>query len=266
MESTRLFFCMEAVSPWPDEFPPGRVLSAPDRHLTLAFLGDADLDCLQQSLGDFLIPPFTIGLAAVFDRPIFLPPSSPRVAAWHIDWLEQKTEFLAFQKSLVLWLKERGFPVRENKGEYLSHVTLARQPFVISEWKKSFQKLPLYGKNIHLCESLGYSKYKVHWIYPILAPFDPIEHTADLAFLVRGKNLDQLHLHAQLALSFYFPPLIHYFNFGAVASLEEIVSGMNGMVARADMEIGCPFKAVSFHGEIVQKENSMMEWEMIADV
>lgn len=260
---------MEAISPWQEDFPPGRVLLEADRHLTLVFLGDADLSRLQQLLDDFPKPSFSIGLAAVFDKPLFLPHRSPRVAAWHINWLEQKTEFLAFQKSLVLWLKNQGFSLKEgrnDKEEFLPHVTLARKPFIIREWKKSFQQLPLYVKNIQLCESLGYSKYQVHWSHPILAPFDAIEHTADLAFLVRGKNLFQLHLHAQLALSFYFPPMIHYFDLSEAEDLEKIVSALNGVIARADMEGGCPFKAVSFHGELKSSEEQILEWEMIVDV
>jgi len=38
------------------------------------------------------------------------------------------------------------------------------------------------------------------------------------------------------------------------------------MVAQADQEIGAPFKAVSFHGNIVKKNNQLLEWEMIVDV
>ncbi len=265
METKRLFFGMETISPWPEDLPAGRILAETDRHLTLAFLGDVDLSRLLQLLTDFPKPPFSIGLAAVFDRPIFLPPSSPRVAAWHVHWLEQKIEFLAFQKSHVLWLKNQGFSIRDGKKEFLPHVTLARGPFVVSEWEKAFQKLPLYIKNIHLCESLGYSKYKVLWNSPMLAPFDEMEHTADLAFLIRGKNLAQLHLHAQLALSFYFPAFIQYFTFNEVGSLADMISSMNRLVAQADTEEGCPFKAVSFHGDLKNGEQ-FLEWEMIVDV
>ena len=137
-------------------------------------------------LDAFPKPPFQIGLAGIFDKPVFL----AHVVAWHIHWLEGEKIFLQYQKKLAGWL--------DLKGEFLSHVTLARKPYAIQDWKESFQKLPLYVKNINLYESLGYSKYKALWTFPILAPFDEIEHTADIAFRVRGN----LFLHAQLALSF----------------------------------------------------------------
>lgn len=180
-----------------------------------------------------------------------MPHKEPHVAAWHIQWLEEGEALLQFQKELVNWLKLRD-------KEFLSHVTVARNPFVIHEWKKAFQKLPLYAKNIYLCESLGNSKYKILWEHPLLAPFDEMEHTADIAFRVRGD----LYLHAQLALAFHFPPLVRYFDFTPINRLDDIVMALNATIARVDSEMGCPFKAVSFHG--TQTESK--EWEMIVDV
>lgn len=258
MELKRLFLGMEVIAPWPDVLPEGRVLDETDRHLTLAFLGDANLPQLQELLNSFPKPKFNIGIAGLFDKPLFL----RHVAAWHIQWLEQEELFLDFQKDLVTWLKGKGLHPKE--GKFLSHVTMARRPFSTPDWQKTFQPLPMYVKNIHLCESLGNSEYEVCWNLPILAPFDEIEHTADIAFLVRGNDLQQLFLHAQLALSFHFPPMIQYLRKQEVKSLEQIVAVLNGMVLRADIEKGCPFKAVSFHGEL--RKNEVLEWEMIVDV
>jgi len=56
--------------------------------------------------------------------------------------------------------------------------------------------------------------------------------------------------------------MIRYFDFTPISDLNEIVYALNAMIARADSEIGCPFKAVSFHGT----ENQTNEWEMIVDV
>lgn len=260
MEVKRLFFGMEIVAPWPDVLSPGRILLEEDRHMTIAFLGDCDLVKIEEMLVSFPKPPFGLGIAGIFDRPIFLPHRIPRVAAWHVHFLEQKEEFLQFQKELVSWLKELNI----KEGEFLPHVTIARSPFKISEWKHSFKKLPMVLKDIHLCESLGYSKYKIRWSFPILAPFEEMEHTADIAFHIRGKTFAQLHLHAQLALSFHFPDFIGYFEEREVNSQEEIVQSLNASIARADAEQGCPFKAVSFHGEI--QEGEFLEWEMIVDV
>ncbi len=236
----RLFFGMEVIAPWPEEFPNGRTLLEADRHLTLAFLGDTNMPDLQT----FPNPPFSIGLAGFFDRPIFL----AHVVAWNIRWLEDR--LLPYQKALSDWLN---IP-----REFLSHVTMARQPYDRRAWKESFTPLPLYVKNIRLYESLGFSKYKILWEHPLLAPFDEMEHTADIAFRVRGN----LFLHAQLALAFHFPSMIRYFEKREIENLEEIVTVLNAMIARADSEIGCPFKAVSFHG----MQNQDREWEMIVDV
>ncbi len=262
MENKRLFFGMQIVAPWPDELAPGRILREEDRHMTIAFLGDCELVKIEEMLASFPKPPFDLGIAGIFDRPLFLPHRTPHVAAWHVQFLEQKKEFLQFQRDFVSWLREKGLNIKE--GEFLPHVTIARSPFKIHEWKNGFQKLPMYLKDIHLCESLGYSKYEVRWSFPILAPFEEIEHTADIAFHIRGKTLAQLHLHAQLALCFHFPAFIGYFEDREVNSQEEIVQSLNASVARADAEQGCPFKAVSFHGEI--QEGEFLEWEMIVDV
>ena len=236
----RLFFGMEVFAPWPEEFPPGRTLLEPNRHLTLAFLGETSMP----DLPSFPPPPFSIGLSGIFDKPLFL----SHVIAWHIHWLE--SGLLPYQRQLAEWL---GI-----KNDFLSHVTLAREPYDKHAWKESFQPLPMYVKNINLYESLGHSKYKIIWQHPIISPFEEIEHTADIAFIVRGE----LFLHAQLALAFHFPPMIRYFDERKIVNLEEIVTALNRMIARVDSEIGCPFKAVSFHGT----RNQTNEWEMIVDV
>jgi RNA 2',3'-cyclic 3'-phosphodiesterase len=264
MENKRLFFGFEIISPWPEELPPGRILLEEDRHLTVAFLANSDLDRLTDLLGSIPTLPFKMGFSGIFDRPVFLPHHSPNVAAWHIRWLEGEETFCRFQKDLASWLNENGFHPRENDGEPLPHVTIARRPFVIHEWKEAFEKRPLFIKNLHLCESLGSSHYKICWSYPVLAPFNEKEHTADIAFTVRGESITQMLLHAELALSFHFPPLVDYFSFQEVGSLDEVIQQLNAIIGKADQEIGSPFKAVSYHGNIV--ENEILEWEMIVDV
>ncbi|MBX7067636.1 MAG: hypothetical protein K1X28_10440 [Parachlamydiales bacterium] len=231
---------MEVFCPWPEEFPTGRILLERNRHLTLAFLGDSNMP----DLHSFPKPPFSIGHAGFFDKPLIL----AHVIAWHIHWLEDG--LLDYQKQLIDWLKL--------KDRFLSHVTLARKPADEEGWKKAFSPLPLYVKNINLYESLGNSDYKIIWQHPIAAPFDEIEHTADIAFIVRGN----LFLHAQLALAFHFPPMIRYFDFREVTDLNDIVTALNQILSRVDSEIGCPFKAVSFHGT----KTASGEWEMIVDV
>jgi hypothetical protein len=198
----------------------------------------------------------------MFDRVLFLPPRAPRVAAWHVQLLEGEERFFLYQKELVRWLKQRGFALREK--DFLAHVTIARAPIAKQKWQEAFRSAPLFVKDIQLCKSLGFSKYEVLWKYPILAPFDEIEHTADIAFRIRGKTLAELRLHAQLALGFHCPSLLSYFEKRQVADLQEIVQSLNRTIARCDAEQGCPFKAVSFHGRI--EEGTFLEWEMIVDV
>lgn len=254
MQTKRLFFGFEIVAPWPEELPKGRLLREEDRHLTIAFLGEEKLD---QILTQIPKPSFSLGLGGMFDQAFFLPKRSPRVAAWHIKWFEGELE--SYQKQLVAWLKEKGFSLKEK--EFLSHVTIARQPFSVADWKKAFQPLPLFLGNLQLYESLGKSRYKVCWSHPILPPFEEKEHTADIAFTIRGANLFELFLHAQLALSFHFPPLVRYISLEKVMHPEEMIEMLNRCIALADEKEGCPFKAVSYHGNMEEQE-----WEMIVDV
>jgi RNA 2',3'-cyclic 3'-phosphodiesterase len=233
--------------------------------LTLFFLGDCDLPSMVKLMQKIPDPGFRIGLAGIFDRPVFLPDIQPKTAGWHVRFLEQKTVFLDFRERLRRWLEAQGVQLCVENGEFLAHVTIARQPFEILEWKKAFQKLPLFLKNIHLCESLGRSHYEISWSHQILAPFERKEHMADLAFLIRGETYQQLFVHAALALAFHFPPFIRYLEEEEIHGMDELIFQLNRVVARADAAEGCPFKAVSYHSVMVEREN-MFEWEMIVDV
>nr|NGX53400.1 hypothetical protein [Chlamydiota bacterium] len=151
--------------------------------------------------------------------------------------------------------------------EFCPHVTLSRGTFVPKEWEKSFTPLPTMVTDIHLFESLGFSKYRSLWKYSIKPPFEELEHTGDIAFIVRGESLLQLFQHAQIALAFPFAPILPYLSQKqSFDSLDEIVMELNTIVSHADQEIGVPYKAVSFHGKIEQEEDHIMRWEMIIDV
>lgn len=263
METTRLFFGFQIRCPWPEELPSGRILLEENRHLTLAFLGDVSMPDLEILLPFFPKPSFSIGLAGIFDEPIFLPPRSPRAAAWHVNWYKNKQEWERYSTQVIEWLKQQSLP-HKHQNKLLPHVTIARRPFTIHEWRDSFRPLPMFLGDLHLCQSLGSSRYETCWTYPVLPPFEEISHTADLAFLIRGTDYSDLFFNAQLALSFHFPQLISYFLFIKVASLEEIIRCLNQIIAKVDEHEGAPFKAVSFHGAI--KQGPIYEWEMIVDV
>jgi 2'-5' RNA ligase len=267
-EDKRLFFGLEAIAPWPHELPSGRLLKENQRHLTLAFLGKTHFPSLSTLLPSFPTPSFKVGLVGQFDKCLLLPKKHLHVVAWHVDWLENDHNVRHFQKTLVNWLLENGFVPANHERDFLPHVTLSRKPFVSKEWTESFTKLPVIVKDIHLYESLGHSNYESRWHYPIKAPFEEIEHTADIAFRIRGENFTQLHQHALVALAFKYPPLLSYFSKiqeNKEMNLEDIIIKLNTIIGRADSEIGCPFKAVSFHDKLIKEENLLI-WEMIVDV
>lgn len=251
----RLFLGAEVAAPWPSTFPQGRVIKESGRHLTLAFLGEVDYAKAEKLLPAFPEPPFKIGPVGKCDGVLFLPESHPRALAYHIDWFSD--QITTYHKSLLLWLTD--FKIRDR--ELLSHVTVARSPFNPEEWKRSFTEIPVMMKAIHLYESQGNLNYHPLWSYPFTLPFVEIEHTADIAFLIRGQDLSALFLHAQIALAFKFPPLLNFFFLEKPESLDQMITLLNRVISYADAEIGVPFKAVSFHGHFKNQQ-----WEMIVDV
>jgi 2'-5' RNA ligase len=265
-DEKRLFFGLEIAAPWPEKLPTGRVIDASDRHVTVAFLGKASLSKVLESLPGMPQPDFSIGPAGIFDQCLFFPKRHPRCAAWNIHWLSQGDGFARFYAVFTEWLENEALFQRERRP-FCAHVTISRAPFKERSWERAFKPIPVITKALHLYESLGHSTYRSCWNYPFQSAFEEIEHTADIAFLVRGQNLQELYLHAKLALAFTFPELVHYFSVDTkVNSLEEAITKLNHLVAEADAEKGCPFKAVSFHGEVTQTSQNTFEWEMIVDV
>lgn len=266
MNEKRLFFGMDITAPWPDTLPFGRIIEEGLRHMTLAFLGKVDHSKLEPLLVEFPVPPFKLGFAGKFDQCIFLPKNHPHVVAWHVHWLENDEPLIAYQKTLSQWLVQKGFPVDQGHPFY-SHVTLSRKPFNLHEWKKDFTPLPMLTTTIHLYESLGNSKYKSYFSYPLVPPFEELEHTADIAYVIRGYSLTHIFQHAQAALAFSFPDILdfHNENPGELSGIEDVVIALNRIVTEADHQGECPFKAVSFHGSLIKK-NGFFEWEMIIDV
>ena len=201
--------------------------------MTVKFLGNI----LETEIPE-LIPPFELGKVGVFDEVVFLPKDHPNVVAWKVH---------LYDSELTDWL-----------GPFLPHVTVCRQPFNEGEWLTHFRKLPVVFNAFHLYESVGNLNYISIRSIAFEPPFIPIEHTADYAYLIRGKSENELYLNALIALAFEFPSFAPYIQ--PCKSIKEI----NQCIARADIEMGCPFKAVSYHGEVVA--GKYLEWEMIVDV
>jgi 2'-5' RNA ligase len=261
----RLFFGIEVSCPWPEKYPKGRLLDPIHRHMTLAFLGNVDYQKVLNILPSFPKIPLKIGIGAFFDKCLFLPPRDPHVVAWHVDWLDNPKPLLTFQQALIRWLKDNHFFVDER--EFLPHVTIARSPFYASDWKQVFNSLPCMCTSIHLYESIGNLCYEPLWTLSLKVPFEEIEHTADIAFKIHGEHFAQLYTHAQLALAFRFPAILPYLKLESqITSVEDIVVALNKSVMIADGQIGCPYKAVSFHGKVLHEEDGTLTWEMIVDV
>lgn len=263
----RLFFGVQVIAPWPDEYPKGRLLDVRHRHITLVFLGNVEFQKVIDLLPNLPKPSWKVGLAGRFDKPLFLPPHHklPRVHAWHIDWIDDCSPLLNFQKDLAAFLKSHAYHM--DTRDFLPHTTICRAPFYPREWKASFRVLPCFFNDIHLYESKGSLNYEPVWSYSMISPFEEIEHTADIAFIIRGESMAQIHRHAEIALAFRDPRILDFLPQGRNASsLSECVQLLNDTVCRADAEMGCPFKAVSYHGEITEKNPGILEWEMIVDV
>jgi len=258
-----LFFGMEAIAPWPESFPKGRIIQEKDRHVTLAFLGSVEKDELLDQLRDFPSPPFQTGFSCLAEEILFLPQKKPRVVAWHIRVDER---IKSYQKQLTDWLIERGYPPKNPNRPFLPHITLSRGKFSPKAWERSFSMLPVVLNTIQLYESLGHSQFQVIWKYPLALPFEEFEHTADIAFVIRGSSFSELYHNASTALAFQSPSLLEYAieEEGDFQNLDQIIQALNRVIARSDEEIGVPFKAVSYHGDVGKAPP--YHWEMIVDV
>lgn len=266
MEQKRLFFGASIIAPWPEETPEGRTVAPEHRHLTLAFLGQTDYSLLQPLLPQCPIPLFRVGIVGKSDCLLFLPEKQPRVIAYHANWLGHEELLRTYQKQLSAWLHAHHL-IAPSEREFLSHISLARKPFDTKEWQMAYTDLPLLISGIHLYESVGGLNYQPLWSHPLILPFEEIEHTADMAFKIRGETKKDLHLHAQMALAFKFPSLLPYLTLDSLTDTwDDMVISLNHIITRADAEIGSPIKAVSFHGTIGQDPQGLFNWEMIIDV
>jgi RNA 2',3'-cyclic 3'-phosphodiesterase len=239
----RLFFAAEVSAPWPLKLPQGRWIEPQFRHMTLVFLGDQDPKKVGTLTPSWKLPP-----VGILEEWIFLPEQDPRVVA-------AKPHFLRGEDELKKLAKE----------PFLPHVTLAREPLDEAAWKNFPCHIPFFVSGVSLLHSLGHSNYETVWETKSLAPFEEIEHTADIAYIIRGENFQQLALHATLALSFTFPAFTSYLRkISSVSSIQEIVLMLNRWISEIDIQEGIGLKAVSQHATVRGEE--ILEWTMIVDV
>jgi 2'-5' RNA ligase len=261
----RFFFGFEIDCPWASSEEPKRGLPLPskERHVTLAFLAEQEEEevaCLVKDIpfGDFCLAP-----AGIFTKSLLL----PHCIAWEIEWKTGKEEVLSFEKSLYAWLMQHLKELPKRRDDSTFHTTVCRKPFCAKEWQDAFTKLPVICTFFHLFESLGHSRYLSRWHHDLTLPFVEIEHTADIAFFIRGKTLQDIYSNAQIALAFHFPKFIPFFeDCKGFSSLDGVIEALNRMVSTIDTHIGSPIKAISYHGSLCQIQSSIYEWEMIVDV
>lgn len=260
----RLFFGAHVIAPWSHHFPPARLTPEETRHLTLAFLGECSFSRLNSLLSSAPLPSFPLTPTGIGKQLLFFPPEKSRVVSLSVQWIDPASWIEDYQKVLAEWLNTHQFSI--DQRPFLPHITVGRSPFDKEQWQEQFTPLPFFIQGIHLYESLGDLNYRSLWEAPLLLAFEEREHTADIAFVIRGMTPQDLHAHAEIALAFKFPPLLEFLSFDRKDSLNRIIMALNALIGKADALYGCPFKAISFHGEIRKRHDSILEWEMIIDV
>ena len=255
-----LFFGLEIVTHWPEIPHEGRIINEEMRHITLAFLGNAEQEQALMEAKKLQAPQF--GPVGIFNECHFFPKGHPRCVAWQALW---QTAFETFQEAFIKQLVLSKL-LPPPKRPFVPHVTVARAPFDKKAFKQSFSPIAFYAKALHLYQSKGYSTYTSLWHMPWRAPFVEIEHTADLAFHVYGRDIKEISVHAQAAMCYAFSELIPYaFTPFEPETIDDIVMHLNNIIALCDSEQGASVKAVSYH-DTVKKTDSEYIWEMIIDV
>ncbi len=258
-------FCLglKVDAPWPEEMPKGVCVSENFRHIKIAdfpHLSDQREQGLEQ-LHAFSLKRM-VGQVGDFDSCFFLPSDQPQ----EVGWRAHSEELLTFQNGL---LKELFFlhPKEEKEENQNPSMLLCRSPFDPEEWQKAFIPLPFKTDALHLYAQEGPLLFRSLWSVSFLPSFEEEEHTADMAFKIHGENLQEIYRHAFTALAFKIPELLPFFiPLPHIDHLDDIVIVLNQSVSAADAAIGCPLKAVSFHGDLVYLDPSTLQWEMIVDV
>ncbi|NGX34607.1 MAG: RNA 2',3'-cyclic phosphodiesterase [Candidatus Anoxychlamydiales bacterium] len=266
-DTKRVFFGFEVFSNWlqtPDE---KKVISENNRHITLLFLGENKILDIEFFLNNIPLLDLKTAPVGFFDEILFLPKNHPRLIAYKANFMDKEKRIQKFQKNIFDFFKNKNFEIKQNKDNFLPHITVCRNEFNIDEWKKSFEPFAFYVKSFNLFESLGNSEYKNLWKKEFIKPFEEIPHTADIAFEIKGETfLDLLHS-AFIALSFKENKFLKYYKeLKNVISIDDVIINLNELVTKAEIDgIHMPFKAISFHSDI-KREDNILSWEMIVDV
>lgn len=220
-------------APWPENVPSGQIVPPLSRHLTTLFFGK------EKPQREVLTkPPFVLSPGGVIDGLLFL----SKVVAYSPSFFEPGITSVK-----------------------LPHITVSRTTGQEELWEKQFYPIPFYLKDLNLYHTVGHLQYEKVETYPFIPPFEEIEHTADIAFMVRGRHVGELYRNGALALAFRVPTLSKWIFAELPKSLEEVVTALNRLLYLLDVEEGSPLKAVS-HAGFVEPKGDFLEWEMIVDV
>jgi len=261
----RVFVAAKVQAPWP-EMPKGKAIKEENRHITICFLGELLKENKEEYL-DFPKPGFLLSPVGRFTKCVGMPKRHPRLIAFEGDFLNEQNHLENYQKEIFKWANSLKIELKNEYRPFYPHTTMIRRDFDEKKWQDAFVPTPFYISNIHLYESLGNSNYKILKSYPLKSAFEEMQHTADIAYIIRGKDFDEIYINAAVALAFQFPLICVYVEKGrSCSSLLEVIAALNEHVSHADIEWGCNFKAVSFHDKIKKTEDGYYEWEMIIDV
>jgi len=269
-EQKRVFFGFEIDSFWIDLPKENKIIDEKMRHITLLFLGDVPADEITSyidELSKLEKTSFDIGPVGYFNKCLFLPHKNPRLVAFEVDFFNKIDEIKKFQKLLLNFFNKKNIPLKEKKP-FLPHVTISRGHFDKKKWEDHFKLAPLYIKSMNLYESFENSKYSTLWKEDFIKPFEEIKHTADMAFIIRGKNFVDLLYNSFIALSFKLLDFLKYIYLlrADVNNIDDVIINLNEIVTQSEIDgIFLPFKAISFHSNII-KEKNILNWEMIVDV
>lgn len=276
-EKKRLFLGFEVFSNLKKIPFEKKQIDKKNRHMTMLFLKNQYVTDILKKLPYISLEAFSIGLVGYYNRCLFLPKKNPRLVAYQVDFFEKNDLVENFYKKLLeifneqLHQNSKIFEEKNNKDikSFLPHVTMCRDGFDKKRWEKSFEILPLYLKSFSLYESFQNSKYEKIKEYPLINPFEEIAHTADIAYMIRGKNLIDLLYNSFIALCFKAKDFLKYKNLitsNLIKNIDDIVILLNDIIAQMEIDgFHLPFKAVSFNTNITKDEN-ILNWEMIVDV
>jgi len=263
-KTNRLFIGASVVAVWPDKFLSNEIIKEENRHFTILFFGGQDQDA-KNILMNFPKPESILSPTGVFSNYVGLPKRSPHLVAME-GKIITGMNIEDYRNNISRWSEMQKIDFKKPKRPFYPHLTICRKHPDIFKWESSKIKIPFYIDGINLYQSLGKSEYERLKTYPLVPAFEQIHHTADIAFLIRGESLQSIFINAQIALAFTYPDILDFLKTDVeISSQDQIVMKLNKVISNIDIEVGCPFKAVSFHGSFTQ-QLGYTQWEMIVDV